>query len=164
MFKKLFKKDKESKNGEIFAIQSGEVVSVTEVPDAMFAQKILGDGVGLIPEDNSIYSPVSGTVDVVANTSHAVGIKTNDGLDVLVHIGLETVGLEGKGFDVKVKVGDKVNAGDLLAEVDFDYLKEKGFEIITPIIITNMDDIKEIKINTGKATAKETVIIEYTRN
>ncbi|HHX71175.1 MAG: glucose PTS transporter subunit IIA [Miniphocaeibacter sp.] len=164
MFKKLFKKDKETKNGEIFAIQSGEVVAVTEVPDAMFAQKILGDGVGLIPEEGSIYSPVSGTVDVVANTSHAVGIKTNDGLDVLVHIGLETVGLEGKGFDVKVKVGDKVKAGDLLVDVDLNLLKEKGFEIITPIIITNMDDIKELKTNTGKATAKETVVIEYTRN
>lgn len=107
---------------------------------------------------------MSGTVDVVANTSHAVGIKTNDGLDVLVHIGLETVGLEGKGFDVKVKVGDKVKAGDLLVDVDLNLLKEKGFEIITPIIITNMDDIKELKTNTGKATAKETVVIEYTRN
>ncbi|WP_100065490.1 PTS sugar transporter subunit IIA [Miniphocaeibacter massiliensis] len=161
MFKKLFSKFKKNKIGKIRAIQSGKVINISEISDVMFAEKILGDGVALIPKSNDIYSPVSGKIDVIANTLHAYGIKTNDGLDVLVHVGLETIELKGKGFKPKVKVGDRVKVGDLLLTVDIDLLKDEGYEIITPVIITNMDDIEEIKTYTGEATEKETVIIKY---
>ncbi len=160
MFKNLFKKNN-SKEGKVYAIQSGEVINIEDVKDAMFAQRILGDGVALVPKSGEIYSPVSGKLTLVANTEHAFRIETEDGLEVLVHIGLETVELKGEGFETKVKAGDTVKAGDLLTVVDLELLKEKKYDITTPIIITNMDEIKEITKNTGEAIEKETVIFEY---
>lgn len=160
MFKNIFKKKKNIEQ-EVMAIQSGKVVNISEVSDAMFAQKILGDGVGLIPDKGDIYSPVNGTVKMVANTKHAFGLETEDGIEILVHIGLETVELKGDGFETKAEVGDKVKVGDLLSVVDLELLKEKGYDTVIPIVITNMDEVEEIKLNTGNATEKETVIIEY---
>lgn len=160
MFKNLFKKNG-SKEGKAFAIQSGEVINIEDVKDAMFAQRILGDGIAVVPSSGEIYSPVSGKVTLVANTEHAFGIETEDGLEVLVHIGLETVELKGEGFETKVKAGDTVKAGDLLTVVDLELLKEKNYDITTPVIITNMDEVKEITKHTGEATEKETVVFEY---
>ncbi|MDL2310756.1 PTS glucose transporter subunit IIA [Peptostreptococcaceae bacterium OttesenSCG-928-C18] len=162
MLRGLFSKQKKRKKN-IFAIQAGSVLDITKVPDVMFSDKILGDGVAIIPEGKNIYSPVTGMVDMISNTLHAYGITTKDGVDILIHIGLETVELKGQGFKPKVKVGDKVRAGDLLVEVDFEMLKEKGYKIITPVIITNMDSIKEIEIHLEKSLGKNTVIIEYVK-
>lgn len=160
MFNKLLKKKKRSKQS-IIAIQTGEVVDITTVSDSMFAQKILGDGVGIIPENGEIYSPINGKVKMIANTQHAFGLETEEGVEILVHIGLETVELKGDGFDTKVEIGDTVKVGDLLSIVDLNLLKEKKYDIVTPIVITNMDKVDDFKVNLGNAVKKETVLIEY---
>lgn len=165
MFKKLFgKKEEESaapKEGRLMAIQSGKTVPVEEVPDPVFSQKMLGDGVALIPEEGKIYSPVNGKIVSLIPSKHAYGIEAEEGAEVLIHIGLETVALNGEGFTCHVKEDQTVKAGDLLAEVDLELLKEKGYNTITPILITNMDDVREVKMTTGPVTAKETVMITY---
>ena len=97
---------------------SGKIIPITEVPDSVFSEKVLGDGIAIIPSDGKIYSPVNGVVSSVAETLHAYGFTSDDGLDVLVHFGLETVNLKGEGFKSYVKDGDRVSVGDLVAEVD----------------------------------------------
>lgn len=155
------KKNKIQKTGEIFATQNGKAVNLSEVPDPVFAEKIVGDGAAIIPQDNTVYSPVKGTVSNVAETLHAVGISTDDGLEMLIHIGIDTVQLKGEGFESLVKQGDKVSVGSPLIKVDLELLKEKGFQIYTPILITNMDSIESMECNTGDTKAGETVVISY---
>lgn len=155
------KKNKIQKTGEIFATQNGKAVNLSEVPDPVFAEKIVGDGVAIIPQDNTVYSPVKGTVSNVAETLHAVGISTDDGLEMLIHIGIDTVQLKGEGFESLVKQGDKVSVGSPLIKVDLELLKEKGFQIYTPILITNMDSIESMECNIGDTKAGETVVISY---
>jgi PTS system, glucose subfamily, IIA component len=153
-----------SKNaGEIYATQNGMVVSLSEVPDEVFAGKILGDGVAIIPDDDMVLCPVEGTIVDVTETLHAYCIHSKDGLDILVHVGIDTVNLKGEGFESFVKVGDIVKTGDALVKADLRLIREKGYETYTPIIITNMDDIKDIKFNLGKATAGKSCAISYTK-
>ena len=115
----------------VFAPMTGETVALEQVPDAVFSEKVLGDGLGLIPTDGKVYSPVDGEVASVAETLHAYGFSSDDGLEVLVHVGLDTVALKGEGFTSHVKVGDRVRVGDLVAEVDLDLLKSKGINTVT---------------------------------
>lgn len=117
----------------------GRVVPIEEVPDETFAGKVLGDGCAVIPENGKIYSPVDGTVSTVAETKHAYGISGDNGCDVLVHFGLETVSLKGEGFVSHVKSGDRVERGQLIAEADMELLREKGINTVTPVIITDAD-------------------------
>ena len=123
------------KERKILAPVKGKVIPLEQVPDEVFAQKVLGDGVGIIPEEGKIYSPVDGKITTITDTLHAYGFETEDGIQMIVHFGLETVSLKGKGFTSKVKVGQKVKAGDLIAEVDLEYLKEQNVETITPVIV-----------------------------
>ena len=102
------------KSNEVYAPVEGEVIPLDEVDDAVFSEKILGDGVAVEPDKGEIYSPVKGTVSVVFPTKHVVGITTEEGANIILHIGIDTVELKGKGFDVKVEQGDKVEAGQLL--------------------------------------------------
>ncbi len=118
----------------------GRVIPIEEVPDETFAGKILGDGCAVIPEDGKIYSPVDGIVSTVAETKHAYGISGDNGCDVLVHFGLETVSLKGEGFVSHVKSGDRVERGQLIAEADIELLKKKGINTVTPVIITDADE------------------------
>ncbi|WP_077609641.1 PTS sugar transporter subunit IIA [Clostridium sp. Marseille-P2415] len=163
MFSRLFggRKEKEKAEGRILAVQSGNVVSIEEVPDPVFSQKVLGDGVAIIPEEGKIYSPVDGTVDNVMDTGHALAIVAEDGAQILIHIGLETVELKGEGFKPHVTGGQKVHAGDLLMEVDLELLKSRGYNMITPVLILNQDSFQELIPCTGMAKAGETVIISY---
>ena len=154
-----FKKKEEEK--KVLATQNGKVIELEEVPDEVFAQKMLGDGVAIIPESNEICSPVSGTIIQVPDTLHAYGIQIDDGLDILVHIGINTVELKGEGFESLVKEGDKVKAGDVIAKADLDLIKSKNYEIHTPILITNFDEVKSFSKNLGSAKAGETVIFTY---
>ena len=107
---------------QILAPAAGRAVPLEEVPDPVFSQKIIGDGIAVIPEDGRIVSPVTGEVVSVADTLHAYGFRTEEGLEILIHIGLETVALKGACFKALVKVGDKVQAGDPIAEVDLRFL------------------------------------------
>ena len=143
----------------IVAPVNGQVVPLEQVPDPVFAGKVLGDGCAVIPNDGKIYSPVNGEVSTLVDTKHAYGFMSEDGLEVLVHFGIDTVSLKGEGFISHVKEGDKVKAGDLVAEVDFDLIKSKEMNPITPVLIYNVSEDKEMKICEGQAEAGKTKII-----
>lgn len=121
----------------------------------------MGEGIAIIPDEGLVYSPVNGKVIQLAETKHAIGIVTDSGVEILIHIGLETVGLKGEGFTAKVKTGEEVSAGQLLMEVDLDYIGEHASNTITPIVITNSaEDNKSYQFTSETiAKAKETVII-----
>lgn len=143
----------------VFAPMSGQCVALDQVPDSVFSSKALGDGVAVIPEDGKICSPVNGEVMTVAATNHAFGFGSEDGLEVLVHVGLETVALNAEGFTVHVKEGDKVKVGDLVAEVDMDLLKKKEINPITPVILCGGAEEKEAEFEYGQTIAGKTRII-----
>jgi sugar PTS system EIIA component len=138
MLKKLFSKKIETRVVEIHSPLDGEVIPLEEVPDPVFAQKMMGDGLAVIPKNGKVVSPVNGKVVQIFPTKHAVGLVSEEGLEILIHIGLETVELNGKGFEVAVSAGETVKVGDPLLNVDLDYLEQKHKEIVTPIVITNM--------------------------
>ena len=144
----------------IFAPADGKIVPIEEVPDKVFSEKILGDGVAVIPENGRIVSPVNGTVSSVADSKHAYNIESDNGLQIMVHIGLETVALKGEGFTQKVKSGDKVRAGDVLAEVDLQLLKKKGINPITSVILCDMPDNAKLNCCKGKAVAGKSVAFD----
>jgi glucose-specific phosphotransferase system IIA component len=154
-------KKKASAGGSILAPADGRVISLDEVDDPVFSDRILGDGAAVIPESGTILSPVAGTVTNIAETLHAFGITTTDGLEVLIHIGINTVELKGAGFRCRVKEGDAVNPGDPLCDVDFEGIKLAGYETCTPVLITNMDRVKKVSAVTGNATGGKDPMIDY---
>lgn len=138
---------------------SGNVIPLEKVPDKVFSEKVLGDGCAVIPEEGKIYSPVSGKVLSVAETKHAYGFLSDDGVEVLVHFGLETVSLKGEGFISHVNVGDRVKAGDLIAEADIEFMKNHNINLTTPVLICGgadglTMDIHEEKVNHGDMLIK----------
>lgn len=137
---------------------NGNAVALEQVPDPVFAEKVLGDGCAVIPEDGKIYSPVNGEVSSVAETLHAYGFTSEDGLEVLVHFGLETVALKGEGFTAHVKEGDKVKVGDLVAEVDMAFLKKQNINLITPVLICDGAEDLKMTIQEGKVKAGNALI------
>ena len=143
---------------EVYSVADGQVVALEQVKDPVFAQKMMGDGFAVEPANGNIVSPVSGTVSSIFPTKHALGIVTEPGLEVLVHIGLDTVSLEGKPFTVHVAEGQKVTAGDLLVTADLDAIRAAGRETSTVVVFTNGDAIKSVKLEkTGSLAAKTAV-------
>ena len=143
---------------EVHSVADGEVINIEDVKDPVFSQKMMGDGFAVEPENGHIVSPVAGKVTSVFPTKHALGLVTDNGLEVLVHIGLDTVSLEGKPFEVKVTEGQTVAAGDLLVEADLDAIREAGRETSTIVVFTNADAIKSVKVeHTGKLVANAPV-------
>ncbi|MBO0458116.1 PTS glucose transporter subunit IIA [Enterococcus hulanensis] len=138
MFK--FKKVNES----LVSIVDGKMISITEVPDEVFSEKILGDGVAFIVQDRTIVSPCSGELTTVFPGGHAYGITRSDGVEVLIHIGIDTVQLDGKGFYSKVKQGDKVAVGETLVEIDLPFLKTTGLDLSVMLVVLNSNG-KEIQ-------------------
>ena len=143
---------------KVYAPVSGKAVPVTEVPDPVFSDKVLGDGIAMIPSDGRFFSPADGAIKGVLESKHAYFIETDQGAELLVHIGLETVGLNGQGFTAYVKEGDQVKAGDPLCEVDLALLKEKGLETITPVIICDGADVSKMDIKLGEVKAKTLIM------
>jgi glucose-specific phosphotransferase system IIA component len=140
---------------------SGHLQLLENVEDEVFSQKLMGEGYGVIPNNNKILSPVSGTVNSIFETKHALGITTDDGLEVLVHMGLDTVELNGKPFNIMVKKGEKVDKNKQLAEMNIDNIKSKGYGTVVLTIVTNVQEkvknlkflVKESdKIEAGRAT------------
>lgn len=123
---------------------NGEIVPLTEVKDETFASEMMGKGVAINPTEGKVVSPINGTVQMIFKTKHAIGLKSEDGAEILIHIGMDTVQLDGKHFTAHVKDGDKVKVGDTLVEFDMDAIKKEGYELITPVIITNTIDYLEI--------------------
>ena len=143
---------------EVNSVADGEVINIEDVKDPVFSQKMMGDGFAVEPENGHIVSPVAGKVTSVFPTKHALGLVTDNGLEVLVHIGLDTVSLEGKPFEVKVSEGQTVAAGDLLVEADLDAIRAAGRETSTIVVFTNADAIKSVKVeHTGKLAANAPV-------
>ena len=150
--------------GFLVAPQNGRVASLREIPDEVFSEKILGDGVAIVPSDDDVVSPVRGEVVQVADTGHAFCIRSDDGVEILIHIGVNTIGLKGKGFTSFVSSGQRVNAGDLIGKADIKLIEQSGYPIHTAVLITNMQDIKDIDLAEGSAEAGKTKIIFYTKN
>ncbi|KRN61123.1 MAG: PTS glucose transporter subunit IIA [Carnobacterium sp.] len=122
---------------ELVAVADGKVLPISEVPDPVFAEKMMGEGFAIDPTSDVIVSPISGTLVQVADTLHAYGIQSDSGVEVLVHVGLDTVNLQGKGFEAKVKIGDAVKKGDPLVKIDREYLIANAPSIVIPVIVTN---------------------------
>jgi PTS system beta-glucosides-specific IIC component len=127
---------------------SGEVVPLSKVNDPTFAEGLLGDGVAIIPSKGRVVSPFNGTIATIFPSKHAIGLTSDDGAEVLIHIGLDTVKLDGKFFTAHIKSGDKVKTRDLLVEFDINKIKERGYEVITPVIITNAPSYNHINPTT----------------
>lgn len=143
---------------DVYSVADGQVIVLEQVKDPVFAQKMMGDGFAVEPANGNIVSPVTGTVSSIFPTKHALGLVTDSGLEVLVHIGLDTVSLEGKPFTVHVAEGQKVAAGDLLVTADLDAIRAAGRETSTVVVFTNAEAIKSVKLEqTGSLAAKTAV-------
>lgn len=134
---------------QILAPVSGRVVPMSEVNDPTFCQEILGKGVAVVPSEGKVVAPASGEVVVMFETKHAVSIRTEDGAELIIHIGLDTVNLRGEHFTAHVAQGDHVKAGDVLVEFDMEAIKEAGYDVITPIVICNTPDFPNMVCHTG---------------
>ena len=143
---------------EVYSVADGQVIALEQVKDPVFAQKMMGDGFAVEPANGNIVSPVSGTVSSIFPTKHALGLVTEAGLEVLVHIGLDTVSLEGKPFTVHVAEGQKVAAGDLLVTADLDAIRAAGRETSTVVVFTNAEAIKSVKLEQTGSLAAKTVV------
>ncbi|WP_040213183.1 PTS sugar transporter subunit IIA [Clostridium polynesiense] len=165
MFKKLFgKKEKLTKTMELKAHASGDIVKLEDVPDAVFADKMMGDGIAIMPAEGKIVSPVDGEIIQIFPTKHALGIRTENGVEILIHIGLDTVSMKGEGFTAYVEEGKKVKAGDVLVTVDLELIKKKAKSAVIPMVITNGDVIEKIEkpILSGKVTSFNETILKVT--
>ncbi len=140
---------------EVLAPVNGTIHDLSKVNDEVFSQELMGEGFAAQTEDGDIYSPVSGEVGMIFPTKHAIIVATDDGLEVLIHMGIDTVKLEGEGFELFCSVGDKVKAGDKLAHMDLEFIKSKGYETITPVIFTNLEAGKTIEVSEGKSVKAE---------
>ncbi|MEH7085535.1 PTS glucose transporter subunit IIA [Neobacillus drentensis] len=116
----------------------GEIIPITEVPDQVFSQKMMGDGFAIVPSKGSVVSPVDGEIMNVFPTKHAIGIKASQGYEILIHVGMDTVNLKGEGFTVLVKDGEKITKGQEILKFDLDFIKKSAPSIVTPIIFTNL--------------------------
>ena len=130
-------------NKEIKNPLSGKVLPLSKVEDAVFSSGAMGNGIAIDPTDNKVYAPFDGTVEFIAETKHAIGLKSDDGIELLIHVGMDTVKMNGKGFDVKTKVNERVKEGDLLLEFDRNEIQKEGYSLITPVVITNSNNYEQ---------------------
>ena len=158
-FKKLFGKPVDS----LYAPIAGKAVPITEVPDPTFAEKLLGDGIAIEPAEGKVFAPCDATVGMMFSTGHAVSLIADCGAEVLIHVGLETVGLEGKPFTLHAADGDKVKKGQLLIEVDLEAIKAAGLPTITPMVICNTDEFPTFNTKVGKDVTNNDVVIELAK-
>ncbi|NLL77927.1 MAG: PTS glucose transporter subunit IIA [Clostridiales bacterium] len=128
----------------ISAPMTGRCVSIKSVSDPTFSEEILGKGVAIMPEDGRVYAPAGGVITTIFSTGHAVGMTTDDGVELLIHVGIDTVALKGEGFHIIAKEEQKVKKGDLLIEADLEKIKAAGYDVITPIVVCNTAEYSEI--------------------
>ncbi len=141
---------------EIIAPLSGEIVNIEDVPDVVFAEKIVGDGIAIKPTGNKMVAPVDGTIGKIFETNHAFSIESDSGVELFVHFGIDTVELKGEGFKRIAEEGQRVKVGDTVIEFDLPQLEEKAKSTLTPVVISNMDEIKELIKLSGSVTVGET--------
>lgn len=139
----------------------GEAIPLSAVPDEAFSSGILGVGFAIKPSSGTVYCPVSGKIETITETRHAYTVLTDDGLDVLIHIGIDTVKLGGEGFLSMVSEGERIKAGDVIARVDLDLIAKKGLDTVIPVVITNPEKLSQNRITTGKALGGKSEILRY---
>ncbi|WDR80376.1 PTS glucose transporter subunit IIA [Candidatus Purcelliella pentastirinorum] len=145
---------------QIFAPLSGTILSISKVPDKVFSKKIVGDGIAIKPIDSVIVSPVDGIIGKIFRTNHAFSIVSHDGIELFVHLGIDTVNLKGKGFKRILNDGESVNIGDPIIEIDLNFILKNAKSIITPVIISNIEKFHEIKKYSGTVLAGKTPILD----
>ncbi|WP_133406942.1 PTS glucose transporter subunit IIA [Parashewanella tropica] len=143
---------------DIYSPVSGEIVSIEQVPDIVFAEKIVGDGIAIKPVGSTIHAPIDGKIGKIFETNHAFNIKSENGLELFVHFGIGTVELQGNGFSRLAKEGQEVKAGEPILTFNLDYIAEQVESTLTPVVLANMEDVKNINKNLGKVSAGEDVI------
>ena len=137
----------------------GEAIELSKVEDEVFASGALGQGLAIVPEKGEVYAPCDGEITTFFPTGHAIGLQADNGAELLIHVGMDTVKLEGKGFEPMAKQGDKVKKGQLLLKFDMDFIKKEGYTVVTPIIVSNTDDFTDvIPEGNGKVDLNTTVI------
>lgn len=160
----LFGVDTKAKNavryepGKVYAPIAGRYIPLNQIPDPVFSEGTLGQGCGIEPDEGRVYAPASGTVETVADTKHAIGMLADDGTEYLIHVGMDTVAMKGKGFAPKVSAGDRVTAGQLLLEFDMNEIKKAGHPTTTAFVVTNSDDYGEINLGVGRKYANKAEI------
>jgi len=147
--KKMFEKN--AKTISLKAVEDGRTIPMDEVNDQTFAQELLGPGIAIVPSNGTVVSPINGTIATVMDTKHAVCIQGEDGLELIVHAGLDTVELNGKYYQTYKEIGDQVKAGDVLLEFDLEEITKAGYDVTTPIVITNLGDYKITNRTTSKS-------------
>jgi PTS system beta-glucosides-specific IIC component len=148
---------------DILSPMTGTVLGLGQIPDPTFASGLLGQGVAIIPSDNKVIAPFAGEVASLFQTRHAIGLLSHSGIELLIHVGIDTVRLDGKPFTAHVKVGDAFRAGDLLLEFDRQAILDAGYDLATPIIITNSDEYPEVMTVAGTAVTAGTPLLSVTR-
>jgi PTS system glucose-specific IIA component len=148
---------------EIIAPLSGEIIHIEDVPDPIFAEKIVGDGIAIKPSGNKMVAPVNGEIFYISDQNHAFSIITHDNVQLFVNFGIETEVLEGQGFKRIAQVGQTVKVGDTIIEFDLTLLEEKAKSTLTPVVISNMDEIKELNKLSGSVRAGETPILRIAK-
>lgn len=159
--KKMFEKN--AKTISLKAVEDGRTIPMDEVNDQTFAQELLGPGIAIVPSNGIVVSPINGTIATVMDTKHAVCIQGEDGLELIVHAGLDTVELNGKYYQTYKEIGDQVKAGDVLLEFDLEEITKAGYDVTTPIVITNLGDYKITKCLTGQQVKAGKEVIQLTK-
>ena len=158
-FKKLFGRNTD----DFYAPMAGKAVPITQVPDPTFAEGMLGNGIAIEPADGKVYAPCDATVDMMFTTGHAVSLIADCGAEILIHVGLETVSLEGKPFVVHAANGEKVKKGQLLIEADLAAIRAAGLPTITPMVICNCDAYSTFNAIVGKDVTNDDVVIDLAK-
>jgi len=148
---------------EIVAPLSGEIVNIEDVPDVVFAEKIVGDGIAIKPTGNKMVAPVDGTIGKIFETNHAFSMESKEGVELFVHFGIDTVELKGEGFTRIAHEGQSVKRGDTVIEFDLATLESKAKSVLTPVVISNMDEISSIEKKSGEVIAGESVVLSLTK-
>lgn len=157
----FFKKNS-NKEVKLVAPITGTTVDLSAVPDQVFSERLAGDGIAIDPTGDVIVAPADGELSLVFKTMHAFAMTLSNGSEILVHIGIDTVSLNGEGFEQLAQVGTKIKAGTPIIKINKDFILNKGFSLITPVLITNMDIIKDLKVNSGiNVTAGKDEIITF---
>ncbi|MGV6987461.1 PTS glucose transporter subunit IIA [Testudinibacter sp. P80/BLE/0925] len=161
LFDKLFgSKDNKGAEVEIYAPLSGEIVNIEDVPDVVFSEKIVGDGIAIRPTGNKIVAPIDGVIGKIFETNHAFSMESKEGVELFVHFGIDTVELKGEGFTRIAEEGQDVKKGDTIIEFDLAVLEAKAKSVLTPVVISNMDEISSIEKASGPVVLGETVILK----
>ena len=164
LFDKLFgSKENKAVEVEIYAPLSGEIVNIEDVPDVVFSEKIVGDGIAIRPTGNKIVAPVDGVIGKIFETNPAFSTESKEGVELFVHFGIDTVELKGEGFTRIAHEGQSVKRGDTVIEFDLATLESKAKSVLTPVVISNMDEISSIEKKSGEVIAGESVVLSLTK-